>query len=134
MRVIGVATIDEQSRRLPTDVYSARKGHSIFISHCAAFLVLMWSINGHSSLPRPPWYFYLRFRHFPRREWATFRRRENLSCHTPLAASRARPLHRRGLDLGPKAVAGQRGRPHSARVAASRASEKRTKLSFFSYT
>ena len=52
----------------------------------------------------------------------------NPSCHTPLAASRARPLHRRSLGLGPKAVAGQRGRPHSARrrgVAASRASRKK---------
>jgi hypothetical protein len=52
MRVIGVATIDEQSRRLPTDVYSARKGHSIFISHCAAFLVLMvykWAFKSASA-------------------------------------------------------------------------------------
>ena len=52
MRVIGVATIDEQSRRLPTDVYSARKGHSIFISHCAAFLVLMvykWAFESASA-------------------------------------------------------------------------------------
>jgi hypothetical protein len=68
--------------------------------------------SGSTSFPR-------HFRHLPRREWATyfqsFRRRENPSCHTPLAASRARPLHRRGLCLGPKAVAGQRGRPHSAR-------------------
>jgi hypothetical protein len=38
-----------------------------------------------------------------------------LVSHTACRLSRSTSLHRRSLGLGPKAVAGQRGRPHSAR-------------------
>jgi len=57
-----------------------------------------------------------------------------LVSHTACRLSRSTSLHRRSLGLGPKAVAGQRGRPHSARgVAASRAraSRKKDKIIIF---
>ena len=57
-----------------------------------------------------------------------------LVSHTACRLSRSTSLHRRGLGLGPKAVAGQRGttpqRAASRRRA--RVKKKRTKLSFFS--
>jgi len=59
-----------------------------------------------------------------------FQRRENPSCHTPLAASRARPPPQ--ARPSPRPEGGRRSaRPTPARgVAASRVKTKRTKLSF----
>ena len=57
-----------------------------------------------------------------------------LVSHTSCRLSRSISLHRRGLGLGPKAVAGQRGRPHSARrrgVARARQEKKGQNYHFF---
>ena len=57
-----------------------------------------------------------------------------LVSHTACRLSRSTSLHMRSLGLGPKAVAGQRGRPHSARrggVARARQGKKDKIIIFF---
>ena len=63
-------------------------------------------------------------------------RTQSVLSHTACRLSRSTSLHRRGLGLGPKAVAGQRGRPHNARrreVARARQEKKDKIIIFFSH-